>query len=49
MQVAERADHDGSVAERVVYLPHPSPRGGTFSGWVKDAAQVLAPYAPGAT
>lgn len=34
---------------RVIYLPHPSPRGGTFSGWVKDAAQVLAPYAPGAT
>ena len=34
---------------RVIYLPHPSPRGGTFAGWVKDAAQVLAPYALGAT
>ena len=31
---------------RVIYLPHPSPRGGSFAGWVKEAALVLAPYAP---
>lgn len=36
-------------AYRVIYLPHPSPRGGSFAGWVKEAARVLAPYAPGAT
>lgn len=42
-------DPEQGHAYRVIYLPHPSPRGGSFSGWVKDAALVLAPYAPGAT
>ena len=34
---------------RVDYLPHPSPRGGSFAGWVRDASEVLRPIAAART